>query len=87
VKVGVSQSGQQHRDQCPCGPETDRECSQAVARVEIGRRADRSAGQHDAEQQQHDDGANVDQHLYPGDEFGGQQQVTASKRPEADHEP
>jgi len=35
---------------------------------------DGSPGEHQAEEQEHDDGTDVDEHLHPGDELGEEQQ-------------
>ena len=54
--------------------------------VEVVGGADRRAGQHHREQQQHHDRADVDQHLHPGHQLGGEHQVEAGHRAEADHQ-
>jgi hypothetical protein len=46
--------------------------------------ADRRLGQHDAEEDQHDDRADVDQHLHPGDELRGEDEVAAGSAAQRD---
>ena len=41
---------------------------------------DRRPGEHDAEQEQHDDGADVDEHLGDGDELGAEQDELRGRR-------
>ena len=48
--------------------------------------ADLGPGEHDAEQEQHDDGADVDEHLRGGDELGGQQHVLRADRGQHGHQ-
>jgi hypothetical protein len=47
----------------------------ALIVVQAGVVADGRPGEHDAEQQEHDDGADVDEHLDPGHELGRQEDV------------
>ena len=47
----------------------------------------RRPGEHDAEQEQHDDGADVDEHLGDGDELRGQQDELAGHAGEHDDQP
>ena len=65
----------------------DQRCDAPVGAGQVGQRADRRPGEHQREQQQHDDRADVDQHLHPGDELGGEQQVAAGDRAEGDDQP
>ena len=58
-----------------------------VGAGQVGQRAGRRPRQHQREQQQYDDGAQVDQHLHPGDELRRQQQVAAGQRAERDDQP
>src|SRR4051812_47837526 len=52
--------------------------------VEVVAGAELGPGQHDAEQEQHDDGADVDEHLADGHELGGQQDVLGGHAGEHD---
>ena len=47
---------------------------------------DRRPGEHDAEQEQHDDGADVDEHLGGGHELRGEEHVDRTDRGEHGHE-
>ena len=48
--------------------------------------ADAGPGEHHAEQEQHHDGADVDEHLRGGHELGGQQDVLGAHRGEHGHQ-
>ena len=55
--------------------------------VEVVAGADRRPGQHHGEQQQHHHRADVDQHLDPGDQLGGEHQVQPGHRAQRDDQP
>jgi hypothetical protein len=55
--------------------------------IELGRRADRCPGEHQAEQQEHDNRADIDENLYPCHELRREQQETTGDGAKGDDEP
>ncbi|GGO17354.1 hypothetical protein GCM10010116_35080 [Microbispora rosea subsp. aerata] len=86
-RVRGAETGDDHADEDRGGRDGDQYGGPPVAGIEAAGGPDGRTGQHDAEQQQHHDRAHVDQHLHPGDELGGQHQVAARERAEADDQP
>ena len=75
---GREQHADEHRD--------DRRGQRPADREVVGPPG-RRLGEHQREQQQHDDRADVDQHLHPRDELRREHQEHPGDRPERDHEP
>ncbi len=71
----------------PAIASSDEQSDRPLPVVEIVGAADASAGEHGAEEEQHDDGADVDQHLRDRDELGSEQHVLGRGTAEHDHEP
>ena len=65
----------------------DRDTDRPPLVVGVGLVTDRGAGEHDAEQEQHHHGADVDQDLRDGDELGRGEDVLGGDATEHDDQP
>ena len=87
VDPGRAEGVDDDPDQRGRGGDGHGEGGPAVAGVGVRGAADGRPGEHQPEEQEDDDGADVDQDLHPGDELGGEQQVLDGEPAERHHQP
>src|SRR5699024_11171596 len=72
---------------CRAGADEGREQPVATGGGVLAARADRCPGEHERDDDEHDDGADVDEHLHEGDELGPEDEVAAGEPEQGDDEP
>ncbi|CAM5680797.1 hypothetical protein SFUMM280S_05995 [Streptomyces fumanus] len=87
VDPGGAEGVDDHPDQGRRGGDGHGEGGPAVAGVGVRGAADGGPREHQAEQEEDDDGTDVDEDLHPGDELGGEQEVLDGEAAEGHHQP